>query len=198
MSKSKSSHLRSGNKENTSKDLLQLEKIFELMEKHGVCEFEWEKKGERLKLKTQHSGASLSHVQMDVPALAAMATYRSSSLGMDHVMGDQSRWTSPGVPSPAQGAGSVSSSPSASANQNHKQVLSPFVGTFYRSPSPESEPYVKEGQRVKRGDVLCIVEAMKLMNEIEAEFSGKVISVLVENGQPVEFGEPLYIIEPEQ
>jgi acetyl-CoA carboxylase biotin carboxyl carrier protein len=76
-----------------------------------------------------------------------------------------------------------------------KQVLSPFVGTFYRSPSPESAPYVKEGQALKPGDVLCIIEAMKLMNEIEAEFSGKVHSILVENGQPVEFGEPLFTIE---
>jgi acetyl-CoA carboxylase biotin carboxyl carrier protein len=70
-----------------------------------------------------------------------------------------------------------------------------LVGTFYISPSPQSEPYVKEGQRVSKGDILCIVEAMKLMNEIESEFSGKVISVLVENGQPVEYGEPLFLID---
>ncbi len=76
-----------------------------------------------------------------------------------------------------------------------KQVLSPFVGTFYRSPSPEADAYVREGQMVKRGDTLCIVEAMKLMNEIESEFSGKIVSLLVENGQPVEFGEPLFVIE---
>jgi acetyl-CoA carboxylase biotin carboxyl carrier protein len=79
---------------------------------------------------------------------------------------------------------------------NQKQVVSPFVGTFYRSPSPDADPYVRDGQSVKRGDTLCIIEAMKLMNAIEAEFPGKVISVLVENGQPVEFGEPLFIIEP--
>jgi oxaloacetate decarboxylase alpha subunit len=74
-------------------------------------------------------------------------------------------------------------------------VLSPFVGVFYRSASPDVDPYVKEGQLIKRGDVLCIIEAMKLMNEIEAELSGKLVSVLVENGQPVEFGEPLFMIE---
>ncbi len=78
---------------------------------------------------------------------------------------------------------------------NQKQVLSPFVGTFYRSASPGANPYVREGQAVKRGDVLCIIEAMKLMNEIEAEFPGKVVSVLAENGQPVEFGEPLFVVE---
>ena len=75
------------------------------------------------------------------------------------------------------------------------KVMSPFVGTFYRSPSPDADPYIKEGQTVKRGDVLCIIEAMKLMNEIESEVSGKIVSVLVENGQPVEFGEPLFLVE---
>ncbi|MEO5971339.1 MAG: acetyl-CoA carboxylase biotin carboxyl carrier protein [Bdellovibrionia bacterium] len=81
------------------------------------------------------------------------------------------------------------------AASNEKQVLSPFVGTFYRAASPESDPYAREGQVIKRGDVLCIIEAMKLMNEIDAEFPGKIKSVLVENGQPVEFGEPLFMIE---
>jgi acetyl-CoA carboxylase biotin carboxyl carrier protein len=197
VSKSKTSNSRSSSKGNTSKDLLQLEKIFELMEKHEVCEFEWEKKGERLKLKTRHAGPSLSHVQMDVPSLAAMATYRSASLGIDHLVGGQSQPSSAAIPR-SSSAGTDVAVQSAAASKNHKQVVSPFVGTFYRSPSPHSDPYVKEGQMVKRGDVLCIVEAMKLMNEIEAEFSGKIISALVENGQPVEFGEPLYIIEPEQ
>lgn len=87
---------------------------------------------------------------------------------------------------------------SQSQNSSSKQILSPFVGTFYRAPSPEVDPYVREGQMVKRGDVLCIVEAMKLMNEIEAECSGKIVNVLVENGQPVEFDEPLFVIEPVQ
>lgn len=80
--------------------------------------------------------------------------------------------------------------------ENHVKVLSPFVGTFYRSPSPEADVYVQEGQMVKKGDVLCIVEAMKLMNEIESEANGRVISVLAENGQPVEYGEPLFLIDP--
>ncbi len=78
---------------------------------------------------------------------------------------------------------------------NQKQITSPFVGTFYRSASPSAEPYVKEGKSVKRGDTLCIIEAMKLMNEIESEMNGKIVSVLIENGQPVEFGEPLFVVE---
>jgi acetyl-CoA carboxylase biotin carboxyl carrier protein len=75
-------------------------------------------------------------------------------------------------------------------------ITSPIVGTFYRAPSPEAAPFVEIGSRVKKGQVLCIVEAMKLMNEIESETDGTVIKVLVENGQPVEYGEPLFLIEP--
>jgi acetyl-CoA carboxylase biotin carboxyl carrier protein len=75
-------------------------------------------------------------------------------------------------------------------------VTSPIVGTFYRSPSPEAEPFVEVGSNVNKGQVLCIVEAMKLMNEIESEVDGVVVKVLVENGQPVEYGEPLFLIEP--
>jgi len=94
---------------------------------------------------------------------------------------------------------SVVSSPTPSSSEalsaNQKKVLSPFVGTFYRSPNPTAEYYVKEGQTIRKGQTLCIVEAMKLMNEIESELNGKIVSVLVENGQPVEFGEPLFIVE---
>ncbi|OGW56480.1 MAG: acetyl-CoA carboxylase, biotin carboxyl carrier protein [Nitrospirae bacterium RBG_16_43_8] len=75
-------------------------------------------------------------------------------------------------------------------------VTSPIVGTFYRSSSPETEPFVQTGARVKKGQVLCIIEAMKLMNEIEAEVEGIIVRVLVENGQSVEYGEPLFLIEP--
>jgi len=75
-------------------------------------------------------------------------------------------------------------------------ITSPIVGTFYRAPSPEAAPFVELGSRVKKGQVLCIVEAMKLMNEIESEIDGTVIKILVENSQPVEYGEPLFLIEP--
>lgn len=75
-------------------------------------------------------------------------------------------------------------------------VTSPIVGTFYRAPSPDSEPFVEVGTKVKKGQVLCIIEAMKLMNEIESEVDGVVVRILVENGQPVEYGEPLFLIEP--
>jgi acetyl-CoA carboxylase biotin carboxyl carrier protein len=75
-------------------------------------------------------------------------------------------------------------------------VTSPIVGTFYRSPSPDAPPFVEAGIRIKKGQALCIIEAMKLMNEIESEVDGILVKALVENGQPVEYGEPLFLIEP--
>lgn len=87
------------------------------------------------------------------------------------------------------------SAPVASAEKG-EAVLSPIVGTFYRAPAPDAAPYVEVGSTVEKGQVLCIVEAMKLMNEIEAEYRGKVVRICKENAQPVEFGEPLFIIEP--
>ena len=79
---------------------------------------------------------------------------------------------------------------------NEVRVTSPIVGTFYRSSSPDKPPYVEIGDLVKKGQVLCIIEAMKLMNEIESEQAGKIVQILVENGQPVEYGQPLFVIEP--
>lgn len=78
----------------------------------------------------------------------------------------------------------------------HTTITSPIVGIFHRSPAPEAPPYVEVGTSVKKGQVLCIVEAMKLMNEIESDIDGVVSKILVENGQPVEYGEPLFLIEP--
>lgn len=75
-------------------------------------------------------------------------------------------------------------------------ITSPIVGTFYRSPTPDANPFVEISSKVKKNQVLCIVEAMKLMNEIESEVDGTIVKILVENGQPVEYGEPLFLIEP--
>jgi acetyl-CoA carboxylase biotin carboxyl carrier protein len=77
-------------------------------------------------------------------------------------------------------------------------ITSPIVGTFYRSPSPDADPYVEEGDVVKKGQVLCIVEAMKLMNEIESELDGRVVKILAESTKPVEYGQPLFLIDPSQ
>ena len=94
-----------------------------------------------------------------------------------------------------ESAQSVQVKPEKANTDNRTIVTSPFVGTFYRASSPGTDPYIEVGKTVKKGDVLCIVEAMKLMNEIEAETSGKIVEILVENGKPVEFDQPLIIIE---
>ncbi|MFA7676901.1 MAG: acetyl-CoA carboxylase biotin carboxyl carrier protein [Candidatus Omnitrophota bacterium] len=98
----------------------------------------------------------------------------------------------------AQVAAAIPAQPSAKEEVQDKtvEIKSPMVGTFYRAPSPGAKPYVEIGQIIKPGDVVCIVEAMKLMNEIKAEFTGRIVKIPVENGEPVEFGQSLFMIEP--
>ena len=91
-------------------------------------------------------------------------------------------------------AASAPAAPDASTGQQGHVVKAPMVGTFYRSPSPDAKAFVEVGQAVKEGETICIIEAMKLMNEIEADASGLVKAILVENGQPVEYGQPLFIL----
>jgi acetyl-CoA carboxylase biotin carboxyl carrier protein len=146
-------------------NLNELTALTEFMRSQGLVEFEWADGSRKVVLKT---GTPVAPATMAV----AQTVVQSAQVG----------------------------SPSASLSKDqdppsYKRVLSPFVGTFYRSPSPTSSPYVESGKRVSPGDTLCIVEAMKLMNEIEVDFAGKVVQILVENGQPVEFGEPLFVID---
>jgi acetyl-CoA carboxylase biotin carboxyl carrier protein len=99
------------------------------------------------------------------------------------------------------GAASQTESPTALAPEDTAgmvTITSPIVGTFYRSPSPDADPYIEEGDAIKKGQVLCIVEAMKLMNEIESEVDGRVIKILAESTKPVEYGQPLFLIDPSQ
>ena len=99
-------------------------------------------------------------------------------------------------PTPETSSQKVPSSSPPSESSQFLTISSPIVGTFYRSPSPDTDPYVEEGDFVKKGQVLCIVEAMKLMNEIEAESDGNIVKILVESMTPVEFGQPLFLIDP--
>ncbi|MCA0446239.1 MAG: acetyl-CoA carboxylase biotin carboxyl carrier protein [Bacteroidetes bacterium] len=102
-------------------------------------------------------------------------------------------------PAPAQAApapASVSAPAAPAASSSLHEIKSPIVGTYYKSPAPDAEEYVKVGDMIKAGDVLCIIEAMKLMNEIESDVSGKLVKIVVENGQPVEYGQVMFLIEP--
>jgi acetyl-CoA carboxylase biotin carboxyl carrier protein len=150
--------------------LKELEKIIRIVEKSEIAELEWEKNKERIRIRKDFQGQmpmmTYSTAPMPQPAPVAKATPEAAPV-----------------------------SPKAE-NSRSKEVMSPFVGTFYASPSPSAAKYVEVGSRVKKGDVLCIIEAMKIMNEIEAEFPGKIVAILVKDGQPVQYGQPLYQIEP--
>jgi acetyl-CoA carboxylase biotin carboxyl carrier protein len=173
-------------KENATSGLLSdLEKVLEMMGRHHVAELEYEAQGSRLHLRTQAALAAQAHQAQPVYAPAPQLSYQPAQAA-----------PAPAAPAAVTAVAPASVSVSAPAAASGKTVTSPFVGTFYRSASPSASVYVNEGQAVKSGDVLCIVEAMKLMNEIEAEFSGKIVQILAENGQPVEFGEPLFVIQP--
>ncbi len=84
----------------------------------------------------------------------------------------------------------------AAENANYTEIKAPMVGTFYRSPSPDADPFAKEGDIVSKGQTLCIIEAMKLMNELEADVSGRIVKILADNAQPVEYNQPLFLIDP--
>ena len=101
----------------------------------------------------------------------------------------------PVASAPAAPVASASAAESAAPAKKGTPITSPMVGTFYKSPSPDSDPFVSVGANVKPGDVVCIVEAMKMMNEIESEVSGKIVEICVEDGQPVEFGQVLMYVE---
>ena len=99
------------------------------------------------------------------------------------------------VAAPAPAAPAATEAPAADTTPKGHQVTSPIVGSFYRSSSPGSKPFAEVGQSVREGDTLCIIEAMKIMNQIEADKSGTITAILLENGDPVEFGQPLFVIE---
>ena len=152
-------------------DLRKLKKLIDLVEESGIAEIEVTEGEEKVRI--TRSLAAPQPVYAAAPAVAA-----APAPAVD-------------AAAPAAAAGA----PAAPARDLSKAQTSPMVGTFYRAPGPNAPVFVEVGQSVNAGDTLCIIEAMKLMNEIEAERSGVVKEILVENGQPVEFGEPLFIIE---
>lgn len=150
-------------------DLNQLRALMEAMREFELDEMELENSEERIVLRRGSASAPV--------AIAPAPTYVTHA------------------PSMVPPAPSMAPAPAATADAaDVVYVTSPFVGTFYRSSSPGGEPFVKPGSRVEVGQTLCIVEAMKLMNEIEADKAGVVKAILTENGQPVEFGQPLFVI----
>jgi acetyl-CoA carboxylase biotin carboxyl carrier protein len=151
-------------------DIRKVKKLIELLEESGIAEIEITEGEEAVRISRYPGNAPAAPVALAPPP--APVAPAAAPAAAAH---------SPVTEAPA---------PEASGNK----VLSPMVGTFYRSASPEAEPFVKVGDQVNVGDTLCIIEAMKMMNQIESEVSGKVVSVELENGQAVEFGQPLFVI----
>jgi acetyl-CoA carboxylase biotin carboxyl carrier protein len=158
-------------------DLGEIERLLDFMQKHGLQEFEYQREGVHVVLKKAGEPSEARRAVPSPETIAVAATTAAAEVG------------SASQPV-AQGSGK------AGVAEDLHIVKSPIVGTFYTASSPEAEPFVSVGARVDLGQVLCIVEAMKLMNEIESDVAGEVVRVFVENGHPVEYGESLFGIRP--
>lgn len=146
----------------------EIEELVEILVQQNLTEIELERKDLRVRIRRDQTNPSPLSVSASFPSL--------DQLQPQH------------VPLPVE--------PSFPESSRFLTVTSPIVGTFYRSPSPDADSYVEEGDLVKKGQVICIVEAMKLMNEIESEIDGRVVKILIESGSAVEYGQPLFLIDP--
>jgi acetyl-CoA carboxylase biotin carboxyl carrier protein len=170
---------RTAPKPAASVNMDELRELIALLRDNGLAELELENEGFRVRLRRESAAGYVADVPHHAAAPAPVA--------------------SAPVPPPAAGPThpGTHASTEASQDQDLHIIPSPIVGTFYRSPSPSADAFVKIGSNVEPESVVCIIEAMKLMNEIQAEASGEVVKIYVENGQPVEYGQPLFGIKPQ-
>ena len=150
-------------------DIRKVKKLIELLEESGISEIEISEGEESVRISRYPKPGTVSATAAPVAPAAPLAA-------------------------PAAQAPTPAAEPAAPPVRG-PQVTAPMVGTFYSGPAPGAKPFVEIGTEVKPGDTLCVIEAMKMMNQIESEFAGRVVSILVENGSPVEFGQPLFVIE---
>jgi acetyl-CoA carboxylase biotin carboxyl carrier protein len=149
-------------------NIKEIKEMINLMNENSLMELEVEKDGMRIRLKKTSSGTEMIQSPIMV---------ERHSVAMD-------------------AASRAAAEPAEKAGVKTVEIKAPMVGTFYRAPSPEAPPFVEAGQTIEVGQVICIIEAMKLMNEIKAEVKGKLLEVIVDNAEPVEFGQPMFLIEP--
>ncbi|MGH9396662.1 MAG: acetyl-CoA carboxylase biotin carboxyl carrier protein [Terriglobia bacterium] len=171
-------------------NLKDIREILDLLNEQGISEFELENNGFRVRIKRGPDAqvGQVGQVGFDGPQSAA-ATVQTPHFGIVHpVQRSSHSATSPAGASAHASAADALVDPHASLHM----IKSPIVGTFYSAPGPDTPPFVKVGDEVQPGKVLCIIEAMKLMNEIEAEVAGEIARIFVENGQPVEYGQALF------
>lgn len=151
-------------------DFKEIEDIVKFISGTDIVEFELERPNGKLKIKRGIGRPDIVEIK---PAVAAPSVVTASEQKIEEQKAEKE----------------------AAKSERLKQITSPMVGTFYKASSQDVQPFVEVGGTVKNGQIVCIIEAMKLMNEIESEFNGKIVSILIENGQPVEYGEPLFVIE---
>ncbi len=156
-------------------DLAYIKKVIKLVEKSEVDEIEIEEEGKKIRVAKHRNSLPAVPVQATSPVPIPAAA--------------------PAPPLPTSGTAPATPPPQTKPEKKYHEIKSPIVGTFYRAPAPDAENYVEVGQEIKVGTVLCIVEAMKLMNEIESDVNGRVAQILVENGKPVEYNQVLFLIE---
>ncbi|MBU8895967.1 acetyl-CoA carboxylase biotin carboxyl carrier protein [Corallococcus sp. H22C18031201] len=171
----------------TSLDVEALRQIVEILESSDVTRLVWTRGDEKLFIRRGH-------------APETTIVHHTAPSGPSVTVAPPAEYAAPAAPralaAPAPAATPAAAAPEKAAEKPGLVISSPFVGTFYRTPAPDQPAFVDVGSVVKKGQILCIVEAMKLMNEIESEVSGRVAEILVENGRPVEFGQSLFRIEP--
>ena len=155
-------------------DIRKIKKLIELLEESGIAEIEIKEGEEALRISRMPTGTAAAHhplPPMAMPMAAPLAAPVQAA-----------------APRPAETA-------AAKAKANEHVITAPMVGTFYGAPSPGAKPFIEIGDEIKVGQVLCIIEAMKMMNQIESDKAGRVTSIMARNGDPVEFGQPLFVVE---
>jgi len=166
--------VEAGESKGSAMDLNEIKRLIQLVQKSGIGELEVTEGGRTIRI-----------------AAAAPTSFQGA---VPYLMGAPSHAVAPGAPAAA--AAPVAEAPAKAPDAHLVPVVSPMVGTFYRSPAPDADPYVELNSQVDLGQTVCIVEAMKLMNEIESEVRGRIARILVDSGQPVEYGQTLFLVDP--
>lgn len=168
-------------------DINEIQALIKFVAKSGVSEVELETKGFKIVIKTRNASTHIEQVM--VPAAPVAMPIASAPVAA------AAPTTSPNTPT----ASPTTEKPAATPATDESKLITikaPMIGTFYRSPGPDKPPFVNVGDEIKPGKIICIIEAMKLFNEIESEVSGRIVKVLVDDSKPVEYDQPLFLVEP--
>ena len=159
-------------------DIKEIQNLIKFVQKSGVEEVKIERESFKITIKTK-SASPQNIIIEDVPKPISIPTSQPTSNVVQETIQE-----------------TIQETPVLENDNNHVIIKSPIIGTFYRKPSPDKPSFVEVGQKVKKGDVICVIEAMKLFNEIESDFSGEIVKILVDDQSPVEFDQPLFLLDP--